>query len=143
MGTEHRDHHHHHHRDGGGGGGGGKPGLLTWWQKHTAQKQPRQTSAAALAQAHKGFDYVPPPPGIVFGRPLKESLKFANVQVSTADTSGQLYVWGHIPVVVAKWYVLILVLPPLFISTPPFPPLSLRFPTFPPFSLSLSKTEMC
>jgi hypothetical protein len=82
---------------------------------------------------------VPPPPGIVFGRPLKESLKFANVQVSTADTSGQLYVWGHIPVVVAKWYVLILVLPPLFISTTP---LVSPLPHLPLFS-SLSKTEMC
>ena len=107
MGTEHRD-----HRD-------GKPGLLTWWQKHTAQKPRSPASAAVLAQARKGPDYVPPPPGIVFGRPLKESLKFANVQVSTADASGQLYVWGYIPVVVAKWCVLILVLPPSFFVTLP------------------------
>ena len=62
---------------------------------------------------------MPPPPGVVFGRPLKESLKFASVQISTADASGQLYVWGFIPVVVAKWCVLILVLPPLFPSPCP------------------------
>jgi hypothetical protein len=48
---------------------------------------------------------VPPPAGSVFGSPLKESLKYANVQISTADTSGKLYVWGYIPVVVAKWCV--------------------------------------
>lgn len=118
MGTEHRD-----HRD-------GKPGLLTWWQKHTAQRLRPPTSATALAQAQKGLDYVPPPPGVVFGRPLKESLKFASVQISTADAGGQLYVWGYIPIVVAKWCVLILVVPPLFLCPPP---LFLRFHFF--FSL--------
>lgn len=45
------------------------------------------------------------PQGVVFGRPLKESLKYASVQISTADASGELYVWGFIPVVVAKWCV--------------------------------------
>lgn len=38
----------------------------------------------------------------VFGKPLKESLKFASVQISTANPNGELYVWGYIPVVVAK-----------------------------------------
>ncbi|KAF8150814.1 Rho GTPase activation protein, partial [Crassisporium funariophilum] len=38
----------------------------------------------------------------VFGKPLKESLKYASVQISTANASGDLYVWGYIPVVVAK-----------------------------------------
>lgn len=42
----------------------------------------------------------------VFGKPLRESLKYASVQISTANANGELYVWGHIPVVVAKWYVL-------------------------------------
>jgi hypothetical protein len=41
----------------------------------------------------------------VFGKPLKESLKYASVQISTANANGELYVWGYIPVVVAKWYV--------------------------------------
>ncbi|KDQ57075.1 hypothetical protein JAAARDRAFT_131629 [Jaapia argillacea MUCL 33604] len=38
----------------------------------------------------------------VFGRPLRESLKYASVQISTANANGELYVWGYIPVVVAK-----------------------------------------
>ncbi|KAH9957452.1 Rho GTPase activation protein, partial [Russula dissimulans] len=38
----------------------------------------------------------------VFGRPLKESVRYASVQISTADSNGRLYVWGYIPVVVAK-----------------------------------------
>ena len=41
----------------------------------------------------------------VFGKPLKDSLRRASVQVSTANTNGDLYVWGYIPVVVAKWSV--------------------------------------
>lgn len=44
----------------------------------------------------------------VFGKPLKESLKYASVQISTANSNGELYVWGYIPVVVAKWYVTVL-----------------------------------
>jgi hypothetical protein len=56
----------------------------------------------------------PPPTGSVFGRPLKESLKCANVQISTADANGKLYVWGYIPVVVAKWCV------PFLLSVGPF-----------------------
>ncbi|QRW04146.1 Rho-GTPase-activating protein [Ceratobasidium sp. AG-Ba] len=31
-----------------------------------------------------------------------ESLRYASVQISTADPNGELYVWGYIPVVVAK-----------------------------------------
>ena len=42
---------------------------------------------------------------MVFGKPLKESLKYASVQISTANANGELYVWGYIPVVVAKWCV--------------------------------------
>lgn len=42
-------------------------------------------------------------PYAVFGTPLGESLKCASVQISTAGNGG-LYVYGYIPVVVAKWY---------------------------------------
>ena len=41
----------------------------------------------------------------VFGAPLHESLRYASVQISTANANGELYVWGYIPVVVAKWCV--------------------------------------
>lgn len=48
----------------------------------------------------------------VFGKPLRESLKYASVQISTANANGELYVWGYIPVVVAKWYVHVIHSPP-------------------------------
>jgi len=73
-------------------------------------------------------DYVPPPPGAVFGRPLKESLRCASVQIFSADASGRLYVSGYIPTVVAKWFVHL-----LFISL--IPPFSFR----PSFCFSLRK----
>lgn len=40
--------------------------------------------------------------GLIFGVPLVTSLKNASVQISTAGPDGALYVWGYIPVVVAK-----------------------------------------
>lgn len=44
-------------------------------------------------------------PHTIFGKPLGVSLKTASVQISTANADGELYIWGYIPVVVAKWYV--------------------------------------
>ena len=41
----------------------------------------------------------------VFGKPLKEILQYANVEISTANANGDLYVWGYIPIVIAKWSV--------------------------------------
>ncbi|KAF7312460.1 Rho GTPase activator [Mycena indigotica] len=64
-------------------------GLKSWWASFTAAgPKPKQQ------------DNEPPHP--VFGKPLKESLKYASVQISTANANGELYVWGYIPVVVAK-----------------------------------------
>jgi hypothetical protein len=48
------------------------------------------------------------PAGAVFGVPLRESLRYANVPISTANSKdGTLYIYGYIPVVVAKWRVTI------------------------------------
>ncbi|KAL4255843.1 Rho GTPase-activating [Pleurotus pulmonarius] len=72
-----------------------KASLKAWWQSFTfAQKMKKDSESAAL---NKGE-----PVHTVFGKPLKESLKYANVQISTANANGELYVWGYIPVVVAK-----------------------------------------
>ncbi|KAF8269898.1 Rho GTPase activation protein [Lactarius quietus] len=88
-----------------------KAGLRTWWQQFTAPPKttpqhshsyPNPNSYSRGQAQAVTHEYVPPPAGSVFGRPLKESLKYAHVQISTADTNGKLYVWGYIPVVVAK-----------------------------------------
>ncbi|KAJ7168453.1 Rho GTPase activation protein [Mycena filopes] len=66
-----------------------KANLKAWWANFTS------------AQRHKDDDK-DEPVHTVFGKPLKESLKYASVQISTANANGELYVWGYIPVVVAK-----------------------------------------
>ncbi|KAJ3739266.1 Rho GTPase activation protein [Lentinula detonsa] len=65
--------------------------LRAWWNSFT--------SAQKSKRAFEGKDE---PENSVFGKPLKESLKYASVQISTANANGELYVWGYIPVVVAK-----------------------------------------
>jgi hypothetical protein len=95
-----------------------KANLKAWWNHFTfAQKLKKETegekegthpSERDDACAHYS---IPPPradaPGpSVFGKPLKECLKYASVQISTVDANGERYVWGHVPVVVAKWCVI-------------------------------------
>lgn len=69
-----------------------KASLLKWWSQFTnVQKTKKEFNKAPADDEHP-----------VFGKPLKESLKRASVQISTANANGDLYVWGYIPVVVAK-----------------------------------------
>ncbi|CAE6441874.1 unnamed protein product [Rhizoctonia solani] len=68
--------------------------LKTWW-KHFKNAQ-----GAILKRDPEEF--VKHTPHTVFGIPLRESLRYASVQISTANPQGELYVWGYIPVVVAK-----------------------------------------
>ncbi|KAI0733620.1 Rho GTPase activation protein [Fomitopsis betulina] len=70
-----------------------KQNLKAWWSHFRFAQQVKKE-----AEEKKG-EYIL---GAVFGQPLKESLKCASVQISTANANGQLYVWGRIPVVVAK-----------------------------------------
>ena len=86
----------------------------TYYQR-TFDVGERSTSSFLLTelrffQAHDSADHP------VFGKPLRESLRYASVQISTANASGDLYVWGYIPVVVAKWYILSLLFLSLFTS---------------------------
>ncbi|KAI0331831.1 Rho GTPase activation protein [Cubamyces sp. BRFM 1775] len=73
-----------------------KASLKTWWNHFTfAQRLKKEVEekkdACGAEEEHH-----------VFGKPLKESLKYASAQISTANANGELYVWGYIPVVVAK-----------------------------------------
>jgi hypothetical protein len=95
-----------------------KASLKAWWKQFTfvqkVKKGPEVQKGASLSISafFPAFSYannhrtsadehdVHP----VFGVPLRESLRYARVQISTADTNGELYVWGYIPIVVAKWY---------------------------------------
>jgi hypothetical protein len=71
-----------------------KAGLLKWWTQFTHAQNRKKDSDST-----RTVDQEEHP---VFQKPLKESLRYASVQISTANANGELYVWGYIPVVVAK-----------------------------------------
>ncbi|CEL55267.1 Rho-GTPase-activating protein 5 OS=Schizosaccharomyces pombe (strain 972 / ATCC 24843) GN=rga5 PE=4 SV=2 [Rhizoctonia solani AG-1 IB] len=71
-----------------------KQNLKTWW------KQFKNVQGGILKRDPD--ELVKNAPHTVFGIPLRESLRYASVQISTANPQGELYVWGYIPVVVAK-----------------------------------------
>ncbi|KAE8271923.1 hypothetical protein A4X09_0g393 [Tilletia walkeri] len=107
-----------------------KQSLKAWWSAFTSSKNKQQpsgisssspTAAAAAALASTSINPaaaaaaaaaaagLPGPagagmgkPGGVFGVPLRTSLKYASVAISMAAEDGQEYIWGYIPVVVAK-----------------------------------------
>ncbi|KAK7032254.1 GTPase activating protein (GAP) for Rho1p [Paramarasmius palmivorus] len=68
-----------------------KANLKAWWNHFTSAQRMKKEGEAKDEPVHT-----------VFGKPLKESLQYASVQISTANANGELYVWGYIPVVVAK-----------------------------------------
>ncbi|TFK33231.1 Rho GTPase activation protein [Crucibulum laeve] len=70
-----------------------KASLKAWWNHFTFVQRTKKEGGEAK---EKETDHP------VFGKPLKESLRYASVQISTANANGELYVWGYIPVVVAK-----------------------------------------
>ncbi|SNX83798.1 related to BAG7 - Rho GTPase activating protein [Melanopsichium pennsylvanicum] len=64
-----------------------KAGLKAWWASFTKSGRNKEK---------KQID------NRVFGVPLRQSLKYASVAISIAGDDGQQYVWGYVPVVVAK-----------------------------------------
>ncbi|KZT40042.1 Rho GTPase activation protein [Sistotremastrum suecicum HHB10207 ss-3] len=66
--------------------------LKAWWKQFSViQKVKKEAASDPNKETHT-----------VFGIPLKESLQYASVQISTANADGEMFVWGYIPVVVAK-----------------------------------------
>ena len=45
---------------------------------------------------------VPEPPSGIFGVPLRQSITYANVAISLVDAEGKSYIYGYVPIVVAK-----------------------------------------
>jgi hypothetical protein len=90
-----------------------KASLKAWWNHFTfAQRVKRdaEQQKGEIPRSHRRIAHennylraVEEGEHSVFGKPLRESLRYASVQISTANANGELYVWGYIPVVVAKW----------------------------------------
>lgn len=64
-----------------------KASLRAWWSSFTKGRSQKDKKQADNR---------------VFGVPLRQSLKYASVAISIAGEDGQQYVWGYVPVVVAK-----------------------------------------
>lgn len=48
-------------------------------------------------------DYLKAPePSGIFGVPLRQSITYANVAISLVDANGKSYIYGYVPIVVAK-----------------------------------------
>ncbi|KAF5359605.1 hypothetical protein D9756_003102 [Leucocoprinus leucothites] len=74
-----------------------KASLKAWWNHFTfVQRAKKEPSYVREYEKGSAADHP------VFGKPLVESLKYASVPISTANQTGDLYVWGYVPVVVAK-----------------------------------------
>lgn len=88
-----------------------KAGLLKWWTQFTHAQNRKKDSDPSRSLYYPDFRFVTLTNASavdqeehpVFQKPLKESLRYASVQISTANANGELYIWGYIPVVVAKW----------------------------------------
>jgi hypothetical protein len=50
---------------------------------------------------HADVSLVEQPQGI-FGVPLRQSITYANVAISLVDENGKSYIYGYVPIVVAK-----------------------------------------
>lgn len=42
------------------------------------------------------------PPSHIWGVPLRQSITYANVAISLQDAQGKSYIYGYVPIVVAK-----------------------------------------
>ncbi|KAI9673345.1 MAG: hypothetical protein M1829_004112 [Trizodia sp. TS-e1964] len=65
-----------------------KRDLTSWWKKFNKTSK-------------KEEEKVEPPSGI-FGVPLQESIKYANVAISLTNDDGKSFIYGYVPIVVAK-----------------------------------------
>ncbi|GAA5949079.1 hypothetical protein JCM3765_004005 [Sporobolomyces pararoseus] len=102
-----------------------KASLLKWWKMFTSkdskkQQQQQQNQQPSSSQGYQqrppiggspGSNYVAPGRGLemgkdgkgrVFGVSLEQSLQYASVAISMVGQDGKQYVYGYVPIVVAK-----------------------------------------
>ena len=65
-----------------------KNSLTTWWKQFTG----KQPNSGKSKDVQKG----------IFGVSLEESIKYAYVAISVTNKDGESYIYGYIPIVVAK-----------------------------------------
>ncbi|KAJ8109005.1 hypothetical protein ONZ43_g6257 [Nemania bipapillata] len=63
--------------------------LKSWWKKFQVQPTKHHETRETRPQG-------------IFGVPLRHSITYANVAISLIDENGQSYIYGYVPIVVAK-----------------------------------------
>ncbi|KAG8905295.1 hypothetical protein FRB99_000268 [Tulasnella sp. 403] len=76
-------------------------GLRSWWKRFRTGLSAR-VSRPFIPLFTRPADPDRSASGDVFGTRLHDSLRVASVQIATANQEGELFVWGYVPVVVAK-----------------------------------------
>ncbi|CAK4030578.1 Rho-GTPase-activating 5 [Lecanosticta acicola] len=80
-------HHHHHHQPSQSEAVKEKKDLASWWKNF--KRSDKKAENQALPQG-------------IFGVPLQTSIRYANVAISLFNDDGQSYIYGYVPIVVAK-----------------------------------------
>ncbi|CRK16825.1 hypothetical protein BN1723_011105 [Verticillium longisporum] len=81
-----------------------KRDLRSWWKGFKLPSKHQESQAHAIPTAKtktKEASTDTRSPGI-FGVPLRQSITYANVAISLIDENGQSYIYGYVPIVVAK-----------------------------------------
>ncbi|KAI1813881.1 RhoGAP-domain-containing protein [Poronia punctata] len=77
--------------------------LKSWWRKFQVQPSRNQEPAPGKRRALLPISSCPEPPAAgIFGVPLRQSITYANVAISLVDENGKSYIYGYVPIVVAK-----------------------------------------
>jgi hypothetical protein len=85
----------------------GRDGLSSWWKnfKQKTQRREDESRDRGTMGAQGGSsstDVASGEPQGIFGVPLQVSVRYANVAISLSDGNGQSYIYGYVPIVVAK-----------------------------------------
>jgi hypothetical protein len=85
-----------------------KGDLASWWKNFKKGPQRKEEERGELSnhvvsnnRLTQGGAETAEPHGI-FGVPLQTSVRYANVAISLNDANGQSYIYGYVPIVVAK-----------------------------------------
>lgn len=74
------------------------PQATLYWQSRRIEKY-KVRSQKAVANIRAKIESQPKG---IFGVPLRQSITYANVAISLVDEDGQSYIYGYVPIVVAK-----------------------------------------
>jgi GTPase-activating protein SAC7 len=90
----------------GGPAGERRNDLSSWWKgfKQRSQKKEdeQRERGVPTGAVHPPSEHVLGDSPGIFGVPLQVSVRYANVAISLSDGNGQSYIYGYVPIVVAK-----------------------------------------